>query len=95
MEQVISNERILIRYTHPTKFEEAPYGTLWKEMNSSGGYTLFIQMGKDTVNWVGIGVFLEMVFKNSLLEPRFIDHCLEVYERNGKAWVFDNLQVGQ
>lgn len=87
-----NTQNVLTRYTHPTKFDVAPYGTLWKEVNSSGDYSLFIQLGKDisetnAVNWVGIGAFLETAFKESLLKPEFINKCLELYEKKGDAWI--------
>ena len=78
-------EKIWIRYTHPTVFENAPYGTIWKAMEDGDKYKLFIQTGKDNVvNWLKIGDFFEAIFERLIFEEEFIDGCLYLLE--GKAY---------
>lgn len=72
---------VWVRYTHPTVFETAPYGTIWKEMGDDDNYCLFIQLGKGSlVNWVRMGTFLEKAFKKEVLDKTFIKDCLDLYE---------------
>lgn len=69
---------IIQRYTNPTKYDVAPYGTICKNNDS-----LFIQVSKNTEssNWLPLGEFLLKVFQKSILTNDFIKECLELYEK--------------
>jgi hypothetical protein len=80
MENNIWEPNVLVRYTHPTKFEIAPYGTIWKAMEDDK-HMLFIQLGKEeNVNWVKMGDFLEGIFGKIIGEEEFIEGCLYLFE---------------
>jgi hypothetical protein len=75
---------MLVRHTHPTKFEVAPYGTIWKEIDDENKNVLFIQLGKDGgVNWVKMGDFLEGIFEGLMGEEEFIEGCMYLHEGKG------------
>jgi|GEM_PF-5473779 hypothetical protein len=58
---------IWVRHTHPTVFESAPYGTLWKEIGDNNKHIFFVQLGKDgVIYWVRFGDFLEGMFEHIL-----------------------------
>jgi hypothetical protein len=93
----METNNVWIRHTHPTVYELAPYGTIWKAKEDVG-HTLFIQLGKDgVVNWVKMGDFLEMVFGVLLENPKFIDQCdsvrtSEVDKKHVDFVLFENFQ---
>ena len=85
-------EKVLIRYSHPTVFEAAPYGTIWKEMGDDNKYTFFVQTGKDgLVNWLKMGDFLEDVFRPLLENPDFIEKCMYLRDAGSEKEVKDLL----
>lgn len=75
------------RYTAPTKLDEAPFGTLWLQVIESFNEDIkatYIQTSRDEKQpiWEKIGIFLERVFKNKILDPIFIEEALRIYEEN-------------
>lgn len=70
--------RIIERFTNPSKHVQEPYGTLWKN-----GDSYFIQLSKDpeTANWLSIGDFLAIVYKDYIENDEFIEVSLRVYDK--------------
>ena len=76
---------VWIRHTHPTVYELAPYGTIWKAKEDVG-HTLFIQVGRDdSVNWIKLGDFYELVFESAIENKGFLEQCLYVFEGKGTS----------
>lgn len=67
-----------IRYTPPTRYDKAPYGSLCKVMKDNDESTLYIQINEeeDQAEWMQISDFLEKVFSNHILNNGFINACL-------------------
>jgi hypothetical protein len=74
----------LIRYTAPTKYDLAPYGTVCTvkgDQYKSEPDQVFIQVGEgETSTWVSYGEFLEVVFKNKSSDNVFINDNLSKYK---------------
>ena len=47
MNQELVEERILIKYSAPTKFCYSPYGQLWRQMHDNNESTLYIQLSRN------------------------------------------------
>lgn len=74
----------MIRYSHPTKYDLAPYGTMWRAIGDEGRFELYIQVSDDQDNptWVSIPAFFEKVFIDFTQDPKFMDECLILYKEN-------------
>jgi hypothetical protein len=61
----------------------APYGTLCQVMESDKKSPYYIQSSLDeqTPSWMAMGDFLEMVFKNEMLQEAFRMECLKKLDR--------------
>lgn len=73
----------LVRYTPPTRYDMAPFGTICTVKGETElGDQMYIQVHKEdsNANWIPMGIFLEAVFKNKLIDPQFIIDCLERYK---------------
>ena len=68
---------IIERFSNPTKFDIAPYGTIYQH-----GEKLFIQVSKNTEvsNWLTLGDFLTECFNDSSMDPEVIEQCLLDYK---------------
>ena len=69
---------IIQRYSNPTKYDLAPYGTICKNNDN-----IFIQISKDpeASNWLYIGDFFQIIYQKSILSDDFIKKCLDIYEK--------------
>jgi isopentenyldiphosphate isomerase len=75
-------KEIIIRYTAPTRYDKAPYGTICKVIIEGEKHKLYIQVSPDDVEnseWVRWGDFLEVVFKRDIFEKAFVKDCLDLY----------------
>ena len=74
----------IVRYTHPTKYDQAPIGSLWKCIIDPTCTTIYIQVSNDSTKpqWLRIGAFFEDVFKQDLENRGFLIDCLSRYHRN-------------
>lgn len=73
---------VLVRYSSPTKYDLAPYGTICQVLGDNAVQeALHIQVGHgETSTWITMGEFLEKVFKDKLLDASFIQECLQSYK---------------
>jgi hypothetical protein len=71
----------LIRYSAPTRFDLAEYGTRWNQ-HLDDAQELWIQTSRDESNplWMKMGNFLELVFAKELETEKFLKECLEKYK---------------
>ena len=70
-----------VRYTKPDQYSFADYGKLVKVMKDGGDYEIWIQSGKELVNWIRLGELLEWGFEKFLEDPAFVALCLRLYEQ--------------
>lgn len=70
----------LIRYSAPTKFDCAEYGTLWIQILDDCK-EMYIQVHKDenAPHWIPIGAFLEKALHAKLFEEGFLEECLKTF----------------
>lgn len=82
MSESPKNER-LVRYSHPTRLDIAPYGKIWESIINDDFPVLYIQASTDehTPNWIRLGDFLERAFVNLLHEESFIQECLKLHQK--------------
>ena len=74
----------LVRYTIPTRYDEAEYGQLCivkGEDSSQDMYYIQITKDPDAYTWVPMGEFLEKAFEDKLLAEAFVEDCLKLYFR--------------
>jgi hypothetical protein len=69
----------LVRYTLPTRYDDAPYGSI---CIIKGGKEdrYYIQTSDQHNTWIEIGVFLTKVFSTHLQDEKFMKKCLEDYK---------------
>ena len=72
---------IVIRYTIPTKFDMAPYGTICKVLLDNDKVEHFIQLGQSDVQWKRLGTFFEEAFDGFLHDRGFVDECLALFSK--------------
>jgi flagellar basal body rod protein FlgG len=78
-----------MEYAIPTKFTIRPYGTILTVQgdtvtdyagNEIVEYTKYIQTSKDeTMRWVELGEFLAMALEKKLLDHKFLNEVLSLY----------------
>ena len=73
------------RYTMPTKYDIAPFGTLCQVVGDGGEiYHVLIQISHDEkrANWMPVGQFFERIFSPIINNSSFIKECLNLFEIN-------------
>lgn len=73
----------LVRYTPPTRYDVAPYGAVCTVKGETElADQMYIQVNKDDsiANWIDIGTFLEIIFKDKMHDPVFVAQCLDRYK---------------
>lgn len=71
-----------IRYTLPTKYDVAPYGTIVDVVDENMVIEQsYIQLGDDKhIVWMKLGDFFVEAFKEEIKNPEFIAGCLQLYK---------------
>jgi hypothetical protein len=82
-----ANEKISVRYTPPSRFEEATWSTICKVMGENEEYELYIQISMDShqPEWIKMSQLLEKTFTELLSDQEFIDICLQMKVTPSKA----------
>jgi len=87
----MSKQSILIRYNNPTKYDLAPYKSIWKVSIDKEKSYYYIQLSEDETisKWMEMGDFLAKAFcaffgENHPRSEKFIDHCCELYYNQSK-----------
>lgn len=70
------------RYSPPTRFDAAPFGTLCTVIgDDESQITYFIQLGHgEHAQWEPLGDFIAFVYKDKIHDPDFISECLKKYQ---------------
>lgn len=71
-----------VRYTVPSKFEHAPYGTRVKVIDEHDQIKSWIQLNNDPEGnalWVSMGDFLVGKFSTYLDDEKFMNHLLKCH----------------
>jgi hypothetical protein len=79
--------KVNVRYTTPTRYDKAEYGSICKVMNENDTYTIYVQTSHDHdpslgehSNWVKIKDIFETIFNDYAQIPQFIHCCLEIMD---------------
>jgi hypothetical protein len=74
----------LVKYTMPTKFDKAPYLTIWRVKDQSGD-VISIQMSKDMdqPDWRLLPEILVKAFYRFYIDPLFVEEVVKLYEESG------------
>jgi len=61
---------LFVKYSSPTKFDHAPYGTRWKSIINEDSCSTYIQLSKDENDpkWVEFGSFLVDVHEDLITD---------------------------
>lgn len=70
---------IIERKFLPTQLDEAPYGTVCKIIDNSA---IFLQVNKDSINWIPLSLVLIEVYKNKLDDKLFVANIVQQYNEN-------------
>ena len=75
----MESERILIKYTVPSKLCVHPRGFIWKQLHDDGSATLWINISSnpEESEWLLMGEFLMKVFASKIEDIDFIEDCLK------------------
>ncbi len=65
----------------PTRYDNAPYRTIYKVKGECDVVHEYIQLNDDETNpqWVSVGDFLYRAFSNKLSNQEFLDECIKNY----------------
>jgi hypothetical protein len=83
---MVSSDKLnpLERYSKPTKFDLASYGTLWKDISEDKS-SWYVQMSnEETPRWEPLGYVLETAFNTHILDQKFLDECLRLYKHHAE-----------
>lgn len=71
---------MIVKYNVPNKYEEAPFGTVYRIMGDGEDSSLWIQVSQDsTPHWIKSGEFFEKIYNHSLEDKKFLNRSLEHY----------------
>lgn len=69
----------IVRHTLPTKFDNAPYGTICQVKHDEDSSSLFIQISPcDDALWEPIGSIMEKAFEEFLEDQHFIEQLIHL-----------------
>lgn len=84
----------LAKHTSPTKWDKAPYTTIWRIEDPSQPL-IFIQMSQDmeNPNWTPMHDVMVKAFDKFYSDQTFVDSCIKLYEAEvqGLKAPFDNI----
>ena len=68
----------LLRYAPPTKYIEAPLGSICKVMSDNNEHTYYVQIAAEVEHphWVKAGDFLERTFIDYIKSQEFVTACI-------------------
>lgn len=70
----------IMRYTLPTRYDDAPYGTICiLKSDTEDKFYIQVSQDKTTNTWITMGDMLVGAFKDKLLDDVFIKECLQGY----------------
>jgi hypothetical protein len=83
MQEITDNQ---LRYTIPSKYDLAPFGTRCNIMIDDNQIQQYIQITQtpDTAEWIRLGNFFEMIFAELSNDPEFIQSCTNFYRHKNK-----------
>jgi hypothetical protein len=75
--------KIVDKFHHPTRFDAAPAGQIWRVICDEDKYPFYIQLNPETdsPNWVRVGIMLEKAFEHKFEDPEFLKECLIMFEQ--------------
>lgn len=75
------NEEVYLRFTAPSRFDNAPEGTVVKVQHDEHyDYYINISEYKDLPNWIKWGDFLGLILKEEALNKDFATKCLNIFK---------------
>ena len=88
------NDKTLVRYSTPGKYDVAKFGTISKVMGDNDSFEFYVQLSEDESigNWQKISYLLEKVFGQFIINNDFLAQCLNIYvEKEDKHSAFDKI----
>lgn len=84
-------EKVTVRYTAPTRYDKAAWGSICKVMSDSDEFSYYIQITKneDHAHWVKVEDFLSNVFYEYIENQNFILACLDYITGTDKERSFN------
>lgn len=67
---------INIRMCPPSRYDEAPRGTIVKVLKDNGDFDVYVQVGIDSPVWSLVSNLLELTFRDYTLDEDFVAACL-------------------
>ena len=88
-----AEKKRLIKYSAPTKFDKAPYLTLWASMKDMGASDLYVQISEDEElpTWIQMGPLLEKAFDEFFENEKFMKSAIELYRSRGTSSVIKEM----
>ena len=78
----METKQIVVRYSVPTRYDTAPFGTLYQvHGDDHQDKVLYIQVSHDVdqPEWMRMSDFLEHVFRNEIYDYRFVSALLDMF----------------
>jgi hypothetical protein len=74
----------LVKYSAPTKWDPAPYTTIWRIKNDADADLIFMQMSEDweNPNWIPMADIMVKAFNRFYTDATFIDECIALYKED-------------
>jgi hypothetical protein len=72
----------ILRYNSTTRYDTAPFGTVYNVVQENGSHERFIQLSRDETiaAWKPMHYLLETIMHEQLEDQNFVDALLETYE---------------
>lgn len=78
--------KLIERFSVPTKLDFAEYGTRCKAITEHGN-DIYVQTSKDEERpqWIALGHFFQCSLGEFVVNKKFMDECLHLFETNQRA----------
>lgn len=77
----MSGLKYIVRHTMPTRFDEAPFGTLCQVNGDENQSDIYVQLStSNEPQWESLGFLLECAFRDKLNDMDFIEELLNLID---------------
>jgi hypothetical protein len=75
------NSNVLTRHCAPSRFDSEPRGTIIEVLGDEHR-SLYVQVGKDSTEWIRVGEWLEKALETNIYNENFIENTMRSYDKN-------------
>ena len=82
------SDQVIEKFTPPTRYDHASFGTLYKNMQDESLSEYYIQLSKDAndPNWERLGLFIVKLFEEFVTHPDFVSSLIAIYNKDENSF---------